>query len=358
MPMDSGSAALRRAWRLGAGALLALSLGASCSGQQGGQAGGRGPQMQVEMPRPEHVVADVGAGFVTAEEFAAAAGAAPGAGPDMDIAARKEVLDTLLTEEVLLQEALRKGLVRDAKVRKALTQLLLRQEVYDKVSREDFTDEELQAYYDDHKEEFVVPEKLQIKRILVRVGEGHHTEDEARKIIEEARDRVKKDPDSFRSVAEQVSEGVHQRRGGDLGFVPRAGKPGVDQKVAEVAFGLKMGQVSDVFEADGGLNIVMPVNKRAAVERTFSQMKGSVLRKLRTERFQELTDRYIDSLRQATPAEIDEAALASVEVRARPVLPGRGPRGHGPGGHSHDDVGDDEEVEDEVEDEGTEEIEE
>jgi len=311
-----------------------LSLTA-CSGQQGGPEG-EGRTMPVDMARPSDVVADVGGGFVTVEEFATAAGATPGSGPDMDLGARQEVLDQLLTDEVMLQEALRQGLVRDAKVRRTLTQLLLRKEVYDKVSRQDFTDEELKAYYDDHRDEFIVPEKLQIKRILVRVGEGQHTEDEARAIIEEARKKVKKDPDSFRTVAEQVSEGVHQRRGGDLGFVPRSGKPGVDAKVAEVAFGLKMGQISDVFAADEGLNFVMPVNKRAAVERTFNQMKGSVLRKLRTERFQELTDRYIDSLRQATPAEVNEEALMKVEVRARPALPGRGAPGRGaPGGHAH-----------------------
>jgi parvulin-like peptidyl-prolyl isomerase len=327
-----GQAATRLVRRM-VGGLLAVSL-VACAGQQGGQEGAE-RSMPVDMPRPAQVVADVGGGFVTPEEFAAAAGATPGSGPDMDLSARKEVLDQLLTDEVLLQEALRQGLVRDAKVRRTLTQLLLRQEVYDKVSRQDFTDEELKAYYDDHRDEFIVPEKLQIKRILVRVGEGHHTEEEARAIIEEARKKVKKDPDSFRTVAEQVSEGVHQRRGGDLGFVPRSGKPGVDAKVAEVAFGLKMGQVSDIFEADEGLNFVMPVNKRAAVERTFNQMKGSVLRKLRTERFQELTDRYIDTLRQATPAKIDEAALMKVEVRARPALPGRGPGGGMPGGHTH-----------------------
>jgi len=329
---------LRPTRRLAEG-LLAASL-LACSGQQAGSSGGNAPNMPVEMPRPDEVVADVGGGFVTVEEFTSAAGATPGAGPSMDLAARKEVLDQLITDEVLLQESLRQGLVRDPKVRKALTQLLLRKEVYDKVSRQDFTDEELKAYYDAHREEFIVPEKLQIKRILVRVGEGHHTEEEARTIIDDARARVKKDPDSFRTVAEQVSEGVHQRRGGDLGFVPRTGKPGVDARVAEVAFGLKMGQVSDVFEADGGLNFVMPVNKRAAVERTFNQMKGSVLRKLRTERFQELTDRYIESLREATPSEVDEDALMKAEIRARPMLPGRGRRGghgHGPDGHDHGD---------------------
>ena len=307
--------------------------GTSAPEGSGGSSRGGAP---VAMPRPDAVVADVGIGFVTTEEFATAAGSTPGADPSMPLEARKEVLDQLLTDEVLLQEALRQGLVRDPKVRKVLVNLLLRQEVYDKVSRQDFTDEELRVYYDAHRDEFMVPEKIQIKRILVKFADGERTADEARAIIDEARKSVVKDPESFRVVAEKVSEDAHQRRGGDLGFVPRSGKPGIDPKVAEVAFDLKMGKVSEPFEADGGYNIVMPVNKREAVERTFSQMRGSVLRKLRSERFQELTDRYIDGLRGAAETTIDETVLMGVEIRERPTLPGRG----GPGDLDDHDHGD------------------
>jgi peptidyl-prolyl cis-trans isomerase C len=320
------------------GASLAVVLGVMACGDPSQKSTNSGAAAEVAMPRPDKVAADVGNGYVSIDEFATAAGATPGADASMPLETRKEVLEQLLTDEVLLQEAVRQGLVRDPKVRKVLVNLLLRQEVYDKVSRQDFTDEELRAYYDAHREDFMVPEKIQIKRILVKFGEGSRTQDEAKKIIDGARAKVVKDPDSFRVVAEQVSEGSHNRRGGDLGFVPRSGKPGVDDLVAEKAFEMKMGVVSEPFEADGGYNIVLPVAKREANERTFSQMRGSVLRKLRSERFQELTDRYIDGLRGAATTTVHDDVIMAVDISARPVMPVRPGDGHG---HSHDgDEGD------------------
>ena len=54
--------------------LLAVGL-VACGGGPGGSSGAAGRSMPVDMPRPAEVVADVGGGFVTVEEFAGAAGA-------------------------------------------------------------------------------------------------------------------------------------------------------------------------------------------------------------------------------------------------------------------------------------------
>lgn len=284
----------------------------------------------IQLPQaPGDVVARVGAGFVTVQEFADAAGATPGADGSMTLEQRKEVLDGLVTEEVLFMEAVELGLVRDPKVRKVLVNLLLRQEVLAKVTNADFTDEELREYYDAHTADFVLPEKLQVKRILVSFEK--HSKEDAEAIIRQARKRVAADPASFREVAEELSEDVYARRGGDLGFLPREGKPGIDTKVAEMAFSLKIGELSEPFEADGGLNIVLPTNRREAVERTFEQMRGSVLRKLRSERYQQDTERYVAALKAQAPLNVDEAALMGVEIKERPLLdlPELDEHGHG-----------------------------
>jgi len=275
-----------------------------------------------ELPGPEGpVVADVGDGFVTVDEFSDAAARSPGASPDMPLEARKEVLEQLLTEEAMFQEALRVGLARDPKVRKVLVNLLLRKEVYGKVNNSDFTTEELRAYYDSHKADFVVPEKVQVKRILVGFGDKR-TKEQAMAIIEPARKKLLRDPGAFRDLAADISEGNYRRRGGDLGFLPREGKPGIDPMVAEIAFDLPAGKVSEVFEADGGLNIVITEARREEMERSFEQMRGSVLRKLRNERFQELTEQYVNDLRARAGVSVheDELAKAPIESRRRDGL--------------------------------------
>lgn len=318
-------------------ALVALMV-ACAGGDADGEGDGttRPPPAQPAAVGP--VVADVGVGYVTADEFSDAASRTPGATADMPLDRRKAVLEELVTEEAMFQEALRVGLVRDPKVRKVLVNLLLRKEVYANVDNSDFSDDELRAYYDDHKDDFVVPAKVQIRRILVGFGD-ERTREEAQAIIDDALKRIKRDVGLFTEIASEISEDAYRRRGGDLGFVPLEGKPGIDPKVAEVAFDLKPGRLSDVFEADGGLNIVMAVTRRDQVERSFSQMRGSVLRKLRNERFQELTEQYVDNLRTKAGVTVHEEALKAASVEARPGGGGLDLDVQGPDDHGHDHGG-------------------
>jgi parvulin-like peptidyl-prolyl isomerase len=241
---------------------------------------------------------------------------------------RKEVLDKLVTEEVLFQEAAARGLYRDPKVRKIMVNLLLRQEVYDDVRTTQISPDELEAYYEAHKDEFTVPEKIQIKRIFVEFGgDSNRTEEAALTLAQDLAGRIKKDPTVFKDLAEQYSDDPFKRRGGDLGYVARDGKPGVPPEVIAKAFELPLNQVSEPFVAGEGVNILLVPAKREAVERTFEQMKGSVLRRLKNDRFQQLTEEYIDRAKTKYTVEVDEAVLASTKVEPRPP----GPSGIDPG---------------------------
>ena len=264
------------------------------------------------------VVATVGPGFVTDEEFAAAAARTVQPGEDLSVDKRKEVLDKLVTEEVLFQEAAAKGLYRDPKVRKIMVNLLLREEIYADVRGSDITPEELEAYYSEHRDEFLVPEKVQVKRIFIRYGEGARTKAEAETLAADLRKQLQSDSSKFKELAEQYSDDPYKRRGGDLGYLYREGKPGIPPEVVEKAFSLNVGQLSQPFDAGDGYNVVQVAAKREAVERTFDQMKGSVLRRLKNDRFQQLTDEYIQSARARYDVTIDEQALAAAKIEARP----------------------------------------
>jgi peptidyl-prolyl cis-trans isomerase C len=283
------------------------------------------------------VVATVGDGFVTEADFAAAASRVQPAGAEISPEERKEVLDKLVTEEILFQQATAKGLYRDPKVRKIMVNLLLREEVYDDVRTSDISVEELEAFYNEHKDEFTVPEKIQIKRIFLKFGgESGRTEEDALALGKELSGKIKKDPTAFKDLAEQHSDDPYKRRGGDLGYVARDGKPGIPPEVIEKAFTLNVNQLSEPFVAGDGVNLVLVAAKRQAVERTFEQMKGSVLRRLKNERFQELTETYIAEAKGKYTVNVDDAVLSSVKVESRPMapsgvdpgslLPGVGPR--------------------------------
>jgi peptidyl-prolyl cis-trans isomerase C len=276
----------------------------------------------------------------------AAARKAPADGKALSLAERKEVLDRLIEEKLLYKAALAKGFDKDPKVQKVMVNTLLREELYKQVKNSDYTDAELQAYYEAHKDEFEVPEKVQLKRILIKVSEKRSEADaqtEAKRIY----DLVKGSPDKFKELAGQHSEDAYRRRGGDVGFVAKSGKPGLDQEVVDKAFTLNEGQISEPFRSPEGFNIVQVAAKRERVVRTFAQMKGSVLRKVKNEKLKELYDSYVAQLRQGADIKMDEKALMEVDLSA--PAPGalmKGGEEGGPGmdGPSLEGPGDEEEA--------------
>ena len=118
-----------------------------------------------------------------------------------------------------------------------------------------------------------------------------------RRVVEGLRQQLVSAPEKFKALAKDNSEDPYRKRGGDLGFVAKEGKPGIPSDVVAKAFAMEVGALSEVFEAGGGFNVITVVNRRERVERTYEQMKGSVLRKMKSEKFKSLYDAYVDDIR-------------------------------------------------------------
>jgi parvulin-like peptidyl-prolyl isomerase len=302
---------------------LLLALAACDGGGAGGPAAPEGGPAAAAGPDIGQVIATVNGVPVGSLEFEeAAARKRPAEGDALSLAEKKEVLDRLVEEKLLYKAALAKGLDKDPKVQKVMVNTLLRNEVYANVRNQDFSDELLQAYYEQHKDEFVVPEKVQIKRILIKTDK--RGEEEAKSMAEKLHAELKGDPAKFKDVAAKASEDPYRRRGGDVGFVARTGKPGLEQAVVDKAFEMNVEQLSAPFKTEEGYNLIYVANKREKVERTFQQMKGSVLRKVKNEKLKELYDSYVASLKTGAKVDIDEAKLTAIEIKAT-----RAPQGPG-----------------------------
>ena len=150
---------------------------------------------------------------------------------------------------------------------------LLREEVYSQVRNSDFSDAELQGYFDEHSSDFTIPEKVQFSRILIKVTTDRPDADakaEAERIYTE----LKKNPAKFRETATKISEGPYRRRGGDVGFVPRDGKPKLDEVIVEKAFTMKKGQLSQPFLTKDGYNIIYIKENRESYSENISTNEG------------------------------------------------------------------------------------
>lgn len=261
-------------------------------------------------------VATVNGSPIGSEDFAMlAARKSPGKGSELSLEERKEILDDLVTEELLYQKALAEGYDKDPKVKKVMVNALIRKEIYDSIKNSDFSDEELQAYYNENIEEFTVPAKVQIYSVLVKVTE-ERPDAEAQAKAERLYSQIRKDTSKFRDIAKEESESPYKRRGGDVGFVPKTGKPGLDQEIVDKAFEMNVETLSKPFKTKSGWNVIYVPAKREAKDRSFTQMKGSVLRKIKNERVKEMYETYTGGLRQGVSVAIDDAKLQGVEIKS------------------------------------------
>lgn len=228
-----------------------------------------------------------------------------------------EQLELAIANELLLAEAHRQGLGSDPKVKKVITNTYLREFVYDRVRNEDFTDDELRAYYDANKDQFTVPDKVQLNMLTVMFGE-QRTREEARVLAEGYLAEVPTRP--FKGLATEVSEDTYARRGGDVGWVSAQGKPGLHPRVVETALDQRDGDFTLV-ELDDRFVVVVTQGHREGVERTFDQMRGSVLRKVKNERIAVLYDAQIEALAADAEVAVHSEHVMALEEPTRKQRP-------------------------------------
>jgi len=230
----------------------------------------------------------------------------------LDAEQKRALVDQLIDDELLLQEAINQNIHRDPMVRRALISSLLKETVYREVAEASIDEAEAKAYFEAHQDEFIVPEKLQIRRILFR-PEGDESMDDCHARALKVRGSIAKAPHTFREMARLHSKDVYAQRGGDLGYLSRDGKSGIPTEVIDTAFALEVGDMSTLFEADGGWNLVQVANRREAIERSYDQMKASVERQLRGIRQEQAVDGYLESLRKKAKLSVDEPTIDSLE---------------------------------------------
>lgn len=209
---------------------------------------------------------------------------------------KRELLDLMVDQELLFQDAQKKGYGADEKevgeelaksgqgfpspeeFDKALAQNGLTRESYsdflkrrltvDKMLREGIakevtvTDVEIDEYYSGNPEQFASPEQVRARHILIKVDAGAEEAQKAaaRKRIEEVLAKAKGGTD-FAALAREHSEGPSAPRGGDLGLFTRGR---MVPPFEEAAFALNPGEISGVVETRFGYHIIKVEERKEA----------------------------------------------------------------------------------------------
>lgn len=170
---------------------------------------------------------------------------------------------------------------------------LLRREVQSKIL---ITDEEIGAFYDKHRQDYEGKEAVHIKQILLPVpaDADKGTRERAKVQALQLRDRIAKG-EPFEMLAAQYSKGPAAAQGGDIGFVERGV---IVPEVERAAFGLSVGQMSDVIESEMGFNIIAVVDKRGAGLKPLPVVRNEIKAKIEDEKVGKKYDEWIEGLRK------------------------------------------------------------
>jgi parvulin-like peptidyl-prolyl isomerase len=102
---------------------------------------------------------------------------------------------------------------------------------------------------------------------------------------------------AFQEMAAVYSQGSQRGQGGDWGWIERSV---LRKELADVAFTLKPGQVSDVVETPEACYLMLVEQTRAAHVRPLAEVRGDIEKTLRTQEQARIQKQWIDSLKKKT----------------------------------------------------------
>ena len=176
---------------------------------------------------------------------------------------------------------------------------------------------DIEAYYEEHKEEFVLSEGIHLLEIFISTEAKTGEELEAaKKKAEDVHKRVQKG-EPFREMAKRHSENEQTAAaGGDIG-IWRRGQ--LRKEIEDAVFAANKGFISDLIETGNGLLILRVEDKFREGQATIEEAQDEIRNRLTGPKFQPAVREYMTKLREDAyieirPGYIDNAAAAGKDT--------------------------------------------
>jgi peptidyl-prolyl cis-trans isomerase C len=217
---------------------------------------------------------------------------------------KKEMLDTMVVRELIMQQAQKDGIDKSPAVaakledlrKRVIVEAFLKKKVEESAN---VSDADLQAFYKKNEDKFKTGDQIRASHILVK------TEPEAKEIEKQLKGGAK-----FEDLAKKNSIDGAAAKGGDLGWF---GKGSMLPEFEKVAFSLKEGTTSGIVQTKFGYHIIKATGKRPAGTRSFEEVKDQIKAAIAPEKQQETFKKLKEDLKKGAKLTIKEDALKGLK---------------------------------------------
>jgi peptidyl-prolyl cis-trans isomerase SurA len=202
-----------------------------------------------------------------------------------------------------------------------MTQKVISSEVGGRIQ---FTREEIQKFYEDHKKEFDLPERIRLAEILIPAAPPSQAKDDkgnplpptdptpeqvaaAKAKADEAMAKLKAGT-KWQDVAKQYSSGPTAQEGGDLGFFKRGV---LDKSLEDKTFALKEGTTTDVVRTKQGFVILKVLEHSPAGVPPLNKMENRIQEVLYYQKIDPALRQYLTKLREDAYIDIKQGYVDS-----------------------------------------------
>lgn len=252
-------------------------------------------------PMPQDAVARVGNWTLTTEEFDQHLKMIKEGYPEFDATkpgVKTSILETMVRQELLVQEAQEKGLSQQKEIEDAVEELrrnLMAQDALNRLVKDiTVSEKDAKEYYDQNKEIFVEPIQWKVREIVV-AEEG---------IAKNIKVQLLQGGD-FGEIAKMQSKGKTAANGGVLPEFTKAPFAAMQTVLSS----LEVGASSDPIKGPEGFYIVKVDEKKGGIPKAFEEVKKPLMEGLTEKMQQEAVLKHFEELKLKTKVEINKELL-------------------------------------------------
>lgn len=215
-----------------------------------------------------------------------------------DAADKKRLLDGMVERELVIAEALDRGMDQDAELLKSMKalkeELLFVKLVEAEKEKVKVGSREIENYYNQRKDAFKIPEERRVSMIMLP------SETRAKEILIQLLQGT-----DFANLARDNSTDKSANAGGDINFivqkqpVPQPDKKTMFKKFEEIAFSLELNKPSTVFKGPGGFYIIKITEIKDSRQLLLSEVYQTINDGLQLQKQEQTLQKLIDNLRKS-----------------------------------------------------------